>query len=115
MDNDIEIKKGLLKEIGQKIKQAREEMKMSQLQVGVAIGVTDKTISAYESARISPPIDKLVMLANLFKKPVHYFLGYDPKEYTLSTRLRAVEILVKEIRNLLNEIKLLSQNNKNTN
>ena len=31
--------------IGAKIKTAREDAKMSQLQVGVALGVSDKTIS----------------------------------------------------------------------
>lgn len=96
-------------EIGKRLRIAREEAKMSQLQVGVAIGVSDKTISGYESGRISPPIDKLVHLADLFKKPITFFLGADPKDYRVASRLRAVEMCLKEIKEQLTQIKLISQ------
>lgn len=98
------------KELGRRIRMAREEAKMSQLQVGVALGVSDKTISGYESARISPPIDKLLSLADLFKKPIGFFLGSDPKEYKVATRLRAVEVSLNDIKSQLKEIKFISQN-----
>lgn len=100
----------IAKELGRRIRAAREESRMSQLQVGVALGVSDKTISGYESARISPPIDKLVAIAQLFKKPVAYFLGADPKEYKVVSRLRAVEMSLNEVKAQLREIKLISQN-----
>jgi transcriptional regulator with XRE-family HTH domain len=105
----IDKNKKLSQELGRRIKQAREEARLSQLQVGVSIGVSDKTISGYESGRISPPIDKLLNLADLFKKPISYFLGSDPKDYKVASRLRAVEISLREIRNQLNEIKLIAQ------
>ncbi|KXK25985.1 MAG: HTH-type transcriptional regulator Xre [candidate division WS6 bacterium OLB20] len=98
-----------MKTFSDRIKAAREEAKLSQLQVGVALGVSDKTISGYESGRISPPIDKLQKLADLFKKPITYFLGTDPKDYRISSRLRAVEIMLRDIRRELREIKALSQ------
>jgi transcriptional regulator with XRE-family HTH domain len=101
--------KKLSREIGQKIRQAREESHLSQLQVGVALGVSDKTLSGYESGRISPPIDKLMSLADLFKKPIGFFLGADPKEYRVTSRLRAVEVALREIRSQLREIRLISQ------
>ncbi len=97
-------------ELGKRIKQAREESRLSQLQVGVSLGVSDKTISGYESGRIMPPVDKLLALADLFKKPIAYFLGSDPRDYKVASRLRAVEIALREIRQQLQEIKLLSQN-----
>jgi transcriptional regulator with XRE-family HTH domain len=97
-------------ELGKHIKQAREESRLSQLQVGVALGVSDKTISGYESGRIMPPVDKLLALADLFKKPIGFFLGADPKDYRVASRLRAVEISLREIRQQLHEIKLISQN-----
>lgn len=96
-------------EIGKRLRIAREESRMSQLQVGVAVGVSDKTISGYESGRISPPIDKLVHLADLFKKPITFFLGADPKDYRVASRLRAVEMSLKEIKEQLTQIKLISQ------
>lgn len=94
--------------LGQQIRQAREDSKLSQLQVAVALGVSDKTISGYESNRISPPINKLERLADLLKKPIGYFLGADPKNYKVASRLRAVEIALRDIRKDLREIKLLA-------
>lgn len=106
---DEEKKRKIMDELASRIKNARNEARMSQLQVGVALGVSDKTISGYEAGRISPPIDKLMQLADLFKKPITFFLGADPKEYKVSSRLRAVEVGLREIRKQLNEIKLISQ------
>jgi transcriptional regulator with XRE-family HTH domain len=99
----------LVEDLGKRIKIAREEARMTQLQVGVSLGVSDKTISGYEAGRIAPPIDKLMELADLFKKPITFFLGSDPREYRVSSRLRAVEVALREIRKQLQEIKLLSQ------
>jgi transcriptional regulator with XRE-family HTH domain len=99
----------LIRDLGKRIKIARMESGLSQLQVGVSLAVSDKTISGYESGRIAPPIDKLMQLADLFKKPITYFLGADPKEYKVASRLRAVEVALREIRKQLDEIKLASQ------
>lgn len=100
----------ITRELGRRIKMAREESGKSQLQVAVALGVSDKTISGYESARISPPVEKLIGLAELFKKPIAFFLGSDPKQYKVASRLRAVEIALADVKNQLKEIKLISQN-----
>lgn len=107
---DEQKKKVLMQDLGKRIKNAREEARMSQLQVGVSLGVSDKTISGYEAGRIAPPIDKLLHLADLFKKPITYFLGSDPRDYKVSSRLRAVEVALRDIRKQLQEIKLISQN-----
>jgi len=100
----------MIKDIGKRIRSARDEARLSQLQVGVALGVTDKTISGYEAGRIAPPVDKLMQLADLFKKPITYFLGSDPRDYKVASRLRAVEVSLKEIRKQILEIKLISEN-----
>jgi len=100
-----------MKNLGKKIKTAREDARMSQLQVGVALGVSDKTISGYESNRICPPIDKLQMLSEFLKKPLSFFIGEDDRDYKVSSRLRAVEIALRDIRQDLREIKLLTQKN----
>jgi len=97
--------------LGIKIKSAREDSRLSQLQVGVALKVSDKTISGYESDRITPPIDKLLKLSELLKKPISFFIGEDLKDYKISSRLRAVEIALRDIRQELREIKLLAQKN----
>ena len=95
--------------LGERIKQARKEAKLSQLQLGVALRVSDKTISGYESNRISPPINKLQTIAELLKKPITYFLGVDERDYSIQARLRAVEITLREIRQELREIRLVAK------
>lgn len=110
LQDEIERRQKVMEELAKRIRTAREEARMSQLQVGVSIGVSDKTISGYEAARIFPPIDKLLALADLFKKPITFFLGSDPKDYKVGSRLRAVEVALREIRKQLQEIKLVAQN-----
>lgn len=106
---DQERQRILSYELGKRIRSAREEARMSQLQVGVVLGVSDKTISGYESGRINPSVDKLMSLADLFKKPITFFLGSDPREYKVASRLRAVEVKLQEVKEQLKEIKSLSQ------
>ncbi|MBU0976079.1 MAG: helix-turn-helix domain-containing protein [Patescibacteria group bacterium] len=95
--------------LGEKIKTARKEAKLSQLQLGVALKVSDKTISGYESNRISPPISKLQQIAELLKKPTTYFLGVDERDYSIQARLRAVEIKLREIRQELRGIRVIAK------
>jgi len=102
-------KTNIAKILGKKIKQAREESRMSQLQLAVLLGLSDKTISGYETGRIEIPVKHLIQMGEIFKKPISYFIGADPREYKLTSRLRAVEISMREIRKQLNEIKLLCQ------
>jgi transcriptional regulator with XRE-family HTH domain len=97
--------------IGTRIKKAREESRLSQFQVGSALDVSDKTISGYELDRIVPPIDKLMKLSDMLKKPIGYFLGSDVKDYKISSRLRAIEIMLRDVRKELREIKSLAQKN----
>lgn len=96
--------------LSNKIKSAREESKLSQIQVGSIIGISDKTVSGYESGRICPPIDKLQALSDLYKKPITYFLEVDSKDYKVSSRLRGIEMKLNEIRDELKEIKVAAQN-----
>lgn len=95
--------------LGKKIKTAREDAKLSQLQLSVVLKVSDKTISGYEANRIVPPIDKIKQLSEYLKKPLSYFIEEDEKEYKVSSRLRAVEIVLRDIRQELRELKLLAQ------
>lgn len=99
-----------MKNLGDKIKSAREETSLSQNQVGKMLGISDKTISGYESGRICPPIDKLQSLSDLFKKPITYFIEVDNKEYKVSSRLRAIELRMKDMREELRSIKELIKN-----
>ncbi len=63
------------KQLGQRIKEARQRSGFSQQQLANAVGVSDKTISAYEVGRVEPPLDTLDKLCEVTRHPVAFFLG----------------------------------------
>ena len=54
-------------EIGKQIKNLRLKINISQDRFGKRIGLTGKTISAYETGKISPPIEVLNKISEEFE------------------------------------------------
>ena len=54
-------------EIGKQIKNLRLRLNISQERFGKRIGLTGKTISAYETGKISPPIEILNKISSEFE------------------------------------------------
>jgi len=86
-----------------KIKKVRADLEMNQKQFGVALEVSDKSISAYESGRAEPPLKILKKIAVLGKKPILYFLDdeYSGKQVNKDEILQILE----GVREVLDEIK----------
>ena len=57
-----------------RLKEAREEKGFSQRQLALRVGLSDKSISAYERGNTYPPVANLLIIANTLNKPVSYFL-----------------------------------------
>ncbi|MBN2100417.1 helix-turn-helix transcriptional regulator [Candidatus Dojkabacteria bacterium] len=93
----------MLEEIGTKIRDARESQAISQKDLGMALGLSDKAVSAYEAGRTIPPLETLVRIAEELNKPLDYFIQSNANEYKLETRIAAMEQVV---------IKLLSEIHK---
>lgn len=90
-----------LAELAKRIRRAREGAHISQLELGKAIGVSDKAISSYERGRSIPPFNKLKKIAQATEQPMDYFSG-DPKlEATIVSKLSKVEKELAEIKKLL--------------
>jgi transcriptional regulator with XRE-family HTH domain len=60
--------------IGEKIRQAREEAKMSQEEVAQAIYRHRPALSEMERGKMYPDIETLIYLAHVFQKPLLYFI-----------------------------------------
>lgn len=58
----------------EKLKTAREEKGYSQKELGVRVGLSDKSISIYEKGAVYPPVSNLLKIAKELNKPVGYFL-----------------------------------------
>jgi transcriptional regulator with XRE-family HTH domain len=91
----------MLQDIGNKIKDAREDQGISQKDLGMALGLSDKAISAYEASRTIPPLETLIRIAEELNKPIDYFIKSNTGDYKLETRLAAMEEVVRQ---LLSEI-----------
>jgi transcriptional regulator with XRE-family HTH domain len=48
------------------IKKQREKNRFSQVQLAQKLGVNQNTVSQWETGRSSPPVDKLIIMSDLF-------------------------------------------------
>lgn len=89
--------------LAKKIRQARLDAGLSQTQLGSAIGLSDKSISAYEKGRATPPLDKLRAIARATRHPLRYFTNgeVEEKAYSIEAKLASIEEQLMEIRKLL--------------
>lgn len=58
-----------------RIKLLREEMRMTQVKLSTELGVSQETVSAYESGKHYPSIPNLLKMSELFSASCDYILG----------------------------------------
>ncbi|MFA6185228.1 MAG: helix-turn-helix transcriptional regulator [Candidatus Shapirobacteria bacterium] len=92
--------------IGQKIKAARKIRRITQEELANAMGVSDKSISAYESDRANPPLSVIEKISKVTDQPLSFFLE-ETIETSILSKLREVEIQFKEIKKLLEKEKFI--------
>ena len=69
------------KRFGARFKSAREQLKMTQLELAAVLGVSGAVISDWENGKTSPQLERLEAIAAGLSKPVSYFFT-DPWETT---------------------------------
>ena len=92
------------------IKKARLLAEMSQKQLAKKLGVSDKTISAYEMGRAIPPAPTLIRIAEITKVPIDELAGdknSNGKYQKIEKKLRKLEERVDNLEQLT--IKLLKK------
>lgn len=87
------------KEIGKKIRKIRDGKNLSQKRFAKKIGLSEKTISAYENGRITPPYRVLEKISNTYGITIISF-SEDQKQ-TLETKIKKLEDSVQEVRSLI--------------
>jgi transcriptional regulator with XRE-family HTH domain len=93
--------------VGQKIKEFREEAGVSQKKLGLSLGLSDKAVSAYESGRTLPPLETLFRIAEELDKPVKFFLVDKTEDNMVEEQLDSIESKLEE---LLEEIQTVRKN-----
>ena len=66
--------------LGSFLKQLRKENNMTQEQLGERIGVTNKTISRWETGNYMPPVESLVLLSDLYGISINELLAGESVE-----------------------------------
>ncbi len=104
------------KTIGSRIKAAREEAGMSQMDLAKILGFESATaISLIESAERKITVENLDKIATAFNRHVRFFLGEEEKRTVdIAVALRADKDLSKPDRDaILRFVELAKQRNKN--
>jgi len=58
-----------------KLKQLRNEKKITQVELAKSIGISDRTIIRYEAGVVEPPLSTLITIADYFNVSADYLLG----------------------------------------
>lgn len=93
----------------ERLKQLRETKNMTQVRLGIELGVSQETISGYEIGKAAPPADMLVKLADILDTSVDYILGRTDNRY--SNRLNKSDLSEQELELIL-IFRKLPQNKK---
>ncbi len=95
---------------GRFLKELRRESGMTQEQLGERIGVTNKTVSRWETGNYMPPVDCLVMMADIYGVSINEIVAgervtkedFEQKaDDNLSQALRENEKTVKRAESIL--------------
>ncbi len=73
--SDKEALENYYKNLGERIKKARDRIGFTQAKAAKAIGLTPSALANYEAGTRQIPVHILLDLASRLGKPVHYFLG----------------------------------------
>ncbi len=66
--------------LNQRIKELRNGLNISQVDLGKKLGVTKQCISNWENDNIQPSIDMLIKISKFFGVSTDYILGIDSKK-----------------------------------
>jgi len=72
-----------LREVGKRLKNAREKTGMKQKEAAIKVGISNDMLCRYEKGQCTPPYDILVKLADLYEiEHIDYLLGRNGKNGT---------------------------------
>ena len=79
------------KEFGSRIKELRKQRKWTQKELAAKLGIRFSHLNKYESGLHAPPMEKLVLLAELFNTTVDYLLTGDRSDERPLHNLRLMD------------------------
>jgi transcriptional regulator with XRE-family HTH domain len=83
--------------LSDRIRIARKEAMLSQIELAQLIGVSDKAISSYEVGRAIPPLDILKKISVITEKQMSFFFDEDPGTRVV---LQKVDNMIEELNSI---------------
>jgi transcriptional regulator with XRE-family HTH domain len=77
-----------------RIVSSRENLNLTQIEVGQRIGINNKTLSGYERGVSEPDLQTLVQIANLYQVSIDWLLGNEQLDKLLYQRSEAANKLI---------------------
>lgn len=77
-----------------RIRELREDRDLRQLDVSIATGIDQRTLSNYETEKTSPDSYAIIKLADFFEVSADYLLGRS------NSKTPSVELLMKEVQSI---------------
>ncbi|MBQ7638219.1 MAG: helix-turn-helix transcriptional regulator [Clostridia bacterium] len=81
-----------------RIKDLREDRDLRQIDVAMATGMDQKTLSNYETGKTNPDSFAIIKLADFFNVSCDYLLGRTPPQTDIENSLRKIEEEITQIR-----------------
>lgn len=95
-----------MKSLKNRIRDLREDQDLRQIDVAVATGIDQKTLSNYETGKTNPDSIALIRLADFFGVSVDYLLGYSTINLKTNKDIsHRIEKLINELTELKRSIK----------
>jgi transcriptional regulator with XRE-family HTH domain len=85
-------------ELGEKIRKIRSENNMSQQRFGKKLGISGKSVSAYETGRIRPPLRVLEDISSTYN--VSVFRVHKEKGNSISSRILEIKNSIAELEDM---------------
>lgn len=94
-----------MNEFKNRIRDLREDMDLRQIDVALATGIDQKTLSNYETGKTNPDSSSLIRLADFFGVTIDYLVGYSniniKSNKDIAIRLERIVGEINELRKLL--------------
>ena len=88
------------------LKYCREELEMTQIELGFIFGVSGKTVSGWETATDPIPFSKLIRFSNLYHYSLDFIVGLTRHNINYNVQIKPDKVKIgnqlKKLRNSLN-------------
>lgn len=92
---------------GNNLKYCREELEMTQKELGLIFGVDRKTVSGWETSSDSIPFSKLVRFCNLYNYSLDFVVGFTRKNRKSDSKIKADKLKIgKRLKEVREKLKL---------